>query len=115
MGFSKTGLLVWLGIPFLNLMGIAWPSAQSIMSRHTPANEQGLLQGAVNSLRGISGLIGPLMFTWVFANSIDAKPIFPAAGSTFYLAAALILLGLVIASVALAHDDPVKAEAASAS
>jgi len=106
MGFSKTGLLVWLGIPFLNLMGIAWPSAQSIMSRHTPANEQGLLQGAVNSLRGVSGLIGPLMFTWVFAHSIDAKPIFPAAGSAFYLAAGLILLGLLIASVALAHDHP---------
>ena len=106
MGFSKTGLLVWLGIPFLNLMGIAWPSAQSTMSRHTPANEQGLLQGAVNSLRGISGLIGPLMFTWVFAHSIDTKPIFSSAGSTFYLASALILLGLVIASTALAHDEP---------
>jgi DHA1 family tetracycline resistance protein-like MFS transporter len=90
-------------------MGIAWPSAQSIMSRHTPPNEQGLLQGAVNSLRGVAGLIGPLMFTWVFARSIDAKPIFPSAGSAFYLAAALILLGLVIASVALAHDHPVKA------
>jgi DHA1 family tetracycline resistance protein-like MFS transporter len=107
MGFSKTGLLLWFGIPLLNLMGIAWPSAQSIMSRHTPANEQGLLQGAVNSLRGVSGLIGPLMFTWVFAHSIDAKPIFSAAGSAFYLAAVLILLGLVIASTALAHDAPV--------
>src|SRR5271156_2910898 len=28
MGFSKTGLILWLGIPLLNLMGIAWPSAQ---------------------------------------------------------------------------------------
>ena len=110
-GFSKTGLLLWLGIPVLNLMGIAWPATQSIMSRHTPPNEQGLLQGAVNSLRGVAGLIGPLMFTWVFADSIDAKPIFPSAGSTFYLAAGLILLGLVIASMALAHDHPVKTKA----
>jgi hypothetical protein len=47
------------------------------------------------------------MFTWVFAHSIDAKPIFSAAGSAFYLAAVLILLGLVIASTALAHDAPV--------
>jgi hypothetical protein len=30
-------------------------------------------------------------------------------GSTFYLAAGLILLGLIIASTALAHDHPVKA------
>ena len=103
-GFSKTGLLLWAAIPFLNLMGIAWPSAQSIMSRHTPANEQGLLQGAVNSLRGVAGLIGPLLFTWVFQNSLGAKPIFPSLGSPFYLAAVLILLGLFIASTALKSD-----------
>ena len=88
-------------------MAVSWPSAQSIMSRHTPANEQGLLQGAVNSLRGVSGLIGPLLFTWVFARSIDAKPIFPSAGAAFYMAAGLIVLGLVIASTALVHDHPV--------
>jgi hypothetical protein len=61
----------------------------------------------------VAGLIGPLMFTWVFAHSIDAKPIFPAEGSPFYLAAVLILLGLVIAGTALAHDAPV-AKAAKA-
>src|SRR5580698_1435121 len=32
-GFSKTGLLMLWGIPVLNLMSVAWPSAQSIMSR----------------------------------------------------------------------------------
>src|ERR1700679_2536051 len=51
MGLSKTGMLLWLGIPMLNLMSLVWPSAQSIMSREVGVQEQGQLQGAVNSLR----------------------------------------------------------------
>jgi DHA1 family tetracycline resistance protein-like MFS transporter len=71
-GLSKTGLLVWLAIPVVNLLGVAWPAAQSIMSQVVPQNQQGHLQGAVNSLRGIAGLIGPGMFTWVFSISIGS-------------------------------------------
>ena len=97
-GFTKTGLLLFLGIPALNLMSVAWPSAQSLMSKHTSPKEQGLLQGAVNSLRGMAGLIGPGMFTWVFSLSIGTKPLIPLAGSPFYLAAGLLLVGLVVAA-----------------
>jgi DHA1 family tetracycline resistance protein-like MFS transporter len=99
-GFTKTGLLLWLGIPAMNLMGLAWPSAQSIMSRHVPPNEQGQLQGAVNSLRGISGLIGPGLFTWVFAKSIGEHPTLPTPGSPFYLASMLLVLGIGLIVVA---------------
>jgi MFS transporter, DHA1 family, tetracycline resistance protein len=95
-GFTKTGLLLFLGIPALNLMAIAWPSAQSIMSRTVPPDQQGQLQGAVNSLRGIAGLIGPGLFTWVFAKSIGEHPLIPTQGSPFYLASALIAVGLVL-------------------
>jgi MFS transporter, DHA1 family, tetracycline resistance protein len=45
-GLSKTGLLFWLGIPFLNLMSFTWPAAQSILSHKTSPSEQGQLQGA---------------------------------------------------------------------
>ncbi len=93
-GFSKTGLLLWLGIPVVNLMGVSWPSAQSIMSRVVPPDQQGHLQGAVNSLRGIAGLIGPGMFTWVFSISIGANAVLPSPGSPFFLAAGLVLVGL---------------------
>lgn len=104
-GCTKTGLLIWLGVPFLNLMGIAWPSGQSIMSRSTPPNEQGLLQGAVNSLRGVAGLIGPGMFTWVFAYSLKPGTLLKTPGSPFYLAAALVIFGLVIAITALKGES----------
>jgi DHA1 family tetracycline resistance protein-like MFS transporter len=96
MGFSKTGLLVWLGIPVLNLMSIAWPAAQSLMSSSIPPDRQGELQGAVNSLRGIAGIVGPGLFTWIFARSLGPHPLVPTEGSPFYLAGALLLVGLVV-------------------
>lgn len=95
-GFTATGMLIWAGIPFLNLMGLSWPAAQSMMSRQIPPNQQGQLQGAVNSLRGISGLIGPGLFTWIFARSIGAHPLFPSAGTTFYVSASLLVCGLLM-------------------
>src|SRR3954452_2068988 len=49
-GLSNTGMLFWLGIPLLNLISLAWPSAQSLMSHEVTPSEQGQLQGAINSL-----------------------------------------------------------------
>ena len=106
-GFTKTGLLVFIGIPVLNLMAVAWPSAQSIMSRNVPPSQQGQLQGAVNSLRGIAGLIGPGLFTWVFSRSIGAHPLVPTEGSPFYLASALLAVGLGLVVYATRHETTV--------
>jgi DHA1 family tetracycline resistance protein-like MFS transporter len=100
IGFSKTGLLLWLGIPVLNLMSFTWPSAQSILSHKTSSSEQGQLQGAINSLRGIAGLVGPGFFTYIFSRSIGAGAIIHSPGTPFYVAAGLLLAGLVVAQYA---------------
>jgi DHA1 family tetracycline resistance protein-like MFS transporter len=105
-GFTKTGLLLFLGIPALNMMAVAWPAAQSIMSRHTPAHEQGLMQGAINSLRGIAGLVGPMLFTLVYARSVGVGALVPSQGATFYLASGLLLVGLAIAWGSLRKEQP---------
>ena len=97
-GLSRTGLLFWIGIPLLNLMSLTWPSAQSIMSRSIGPSEQGQLQGAINSLRGISGLLGPGLFTWIFSKSIGPHPLIHAPGAPFYTAAAMLVLALLLTS-----------------
>jgi DHA1 family tetracycline resistance protein-like MFS transporter len=94
MGASKTGMLVWGAIPVLNLMSLVWPSAQSIMSREVAANEQGQLQGAVNSLRGIAGMAGPGLFTWIFAKTLGFAP-----GMAFFVAAGILLVSLGVSEV----------------
>ena len=96
-GLSKTGLLLWLGIPIMNGMSFVWPGAQSLMTRGAAANEQGQLQGAIHSLRGISGLIGPGLFTYIFSKSIGAGAVIHLPGSPFFLASALLALALVMA------------------
>jgi len=95
-GLSKTGLLFWFAIPFLNLISVAWPAAQSMMSHGVSPSEQGQLQGAINSLRGLSGLIGPGLFTFVFSRSIGADAWIQAPGMPFYLAAALVVVAIVM-------------------
>ncbi len=96
-GLSKTGLLLWLGIPVMNGMSFVWPASQSLMSASAGPNEQGQLQGAIHSLRGISGLIGPGLFTYVFSKSIGAHAALHLPGSPFFLAGALLALALVTA------------------
>src|SRR5271154_5373840 len=101
IGSSKTGLLLWLGIPLLNMMTFTWPAAQSIMSHKASPSEQGQLQGAINSLRGIAGLIGPGVFTYIFSRSIGVGLHIP--GAPFYTAAAMLLIALVLTQRAASH------------
>lgn len=97
MGYSTNGILMWAGIPVLNLMAIVWPSAQSIMSREVSVSEQGQLQGAVQSLRGIAGLLGPGLFTYIFSKSIGTGAVIHAPGMAFYVAAGILILSLIVA------------------
>jgi len=94
-GLARTGWLFWIGMPLLNLMSFAWPSAQGLLSRKTTPSEQGQLQAAINSLRGIAGVIGPGIFTWTFSRSIGPNASIPFMGSPFFLAASMLLVSLV--------------------
>ena len=98
-GLSKTGVLLWIGIPVMNGVSLVWPSAQSMMSHIASPSEQGQLQGAINSLRGISGLIGPGLFTWIFAKSISSAVLVHAPGMPFFTASTLLVAALVVAAL----------------
>ena len=95
-GFSKTGLLLWCAIPFLNLMTLTWPSAQAIMSRGTLPSEQGQMQGAINSIRGAAGIVGPGLFTFIFARAVGDQAIVHLPGLPFFTAAALLVIAIPI-------------------
>jgi len=74
-------------------------SHANFVCHHVTASEQGQLQGAINGLRSLAGLIGPAMFTVVFAKAIT--PGFPLQlpGAPFYLAAFMVVLSLTTALV----------------
>jgi DHA1 family tetracycline resistance protein-like MFS transporter len=94
---SSTGTLFWFGIPLLNIMSIAWPSAQGLLSHKIGPSEQGQLQAAINSLRGLAGLVGPGIFTYIFSRSIGVNPIVSVPGMPFFTAAAMLLIAFVFA------------------
>jgi DHA1 family tetracycline resistance protein-like MFS transporter len=96
-GAATTGALFWLGTPFIALWGISGPAAQGLMTHHVSASEQGQLQGAISSLRSITGLIGPGLFTLTFASFISARREWHLPNAPFLLAASLLIASLLLA------------------
>ena len=96
-GLAATGSMFLLGIPFMSLWGLFGPSAQSLMTRHVGPTEQGKLQGAINSLRGIAGMLGPVLFTSIFAAFIETRQSFELPGAPFLLATVLLLGAVLLA------------------
>jgi len=97
-GLAPTGWLFLLGIPLMNLWGLAGPTAQGLMSVHVTPQEQGQLQGAVQCIRGLTALVGPGLFTFVFAAAIRPGRIH-LPGAPFLLAAGILLSALPVAAV----------------
>ncbi len=96
-GLSQTGILFWFGIPVMCLWGLSGPTAQSLMTVHVHPDQQGQLQGAISSLRGLAGLIGPAIFTFSFAFAIRPGSGWHLPGTPFYLAALFVFLSLILA------------------
>jgi MFS transporter, DHA1 family, tetracycline resistance protein len=90
-GLAHSGKVFLLGIPLMSLWGLAWPAAQGLMTPHVAPHEQGQLQGALQGLRGIAALVGPGLFTWVFAAAIRPGNPWHLPGAPFLLASALLL------------------------
>src|SRR5215207_815482 len=99
---APSGLLSWVGIPFMALWGLAGASAQALMTRLVAPEQQGQLQGATMSVASVSQLLGPFLFTLTFAYFIGAQAPFKLPGAPFFLASALLLLALLISVRTLA-------------
>ena len=96
-GLAPTGALFFAGVPLLAVWGLSGPSLQALMSRRVGPSDQGKLQGALASVQGVAGMIGPLLFSQVFATALRAEGPFHVPGAPYLLAAALIALALYVA------------------
>jgi DHA1 family tetracycline resistance protein-like MFS transporter len=99
-GVAQSATLFWLGIPIMSLMGLAAPSLQGLMTARIAVQEQGQLQGAIGSVAAVASMIGPLLFSFVFAQSISATPIFHAhiPGAPYFLSAILLCAATAVAA-----------------
>jgi MFS transporter, DHA1 family, tetracycline resistance protein len=94
---APTGVLFWSGIPLLALWGFVSPAALGLMSRRVSGSEQGQLQGANASLMGVANMLGPGLFTQVFALFIGTGGVWHLPGAAFLLAAALLVAATAVA------------------
>jgi DHA1 family tetracycline resistance protein-like MFS transporter len=99
-GFAMAtrGWVLYAVIPLIALWGIAAPAIQSLMSRRVDPSSQGKLQGAINSLRAITGMAGPVLFTQIFALAISPRTSMRIPGAPYYLAAMLLFSSLLLAA-----------------
>jgi DHA1 family tetracycline resistance protein-like MFS transporter len=106
LSFAATGFAIygWAGstitffaaIAITALWQLALPTLQSITTQRVSASEQGELQGAMASLRGIAMIIGPQIFAGTFAYFIGRDHHLP--GAPWYLASLLLATSLVMAA-----------------
>ncbi len=76
--------------------GIAGPALQSLVSNQVPNNEQGELQGLVNTVQSITYIIGPLMMNGLFYYFTYKNAPVQIPGAPFILGGILALVGLII-------------------
>jgi DHA1 family tetracycline resistance protein-like MFS transporter len=82
-------------------------SSQALMTRRVSGAEQGELQGALGSIRGISMLIGPSLFTLVFAQFAGPWRSLGLIGAPWFLAALLYAGSLILAWRVTSRTDDV--------
>jgi len=69
-GAATEGWMLY-GIIFIgSLGGIGAPATQSMISQAVPSDEQGAVQGALNSVTSIAGILAPLLWTTLFSVAI---------------------------------------------
>lgn len=107
-GLAPEGWFFCLGIPVMAFWGLTGPATQSLMTRRVSGSEQGQLQGAIASINGMTGMIGPTLFTQTFAffiqphSDLSTHHFSPSTslnlpGAPFLLASLMLFSAAVIA------------------
>jgi DHA1 family tetracycline resistance protein-like MFS transporter len=97
-GAAPSGLWFCLGLPVNALWGVAGAATQALMTRRVSPEQQGQLQGATSSVQSVSQMLGPFLFTLIFAWFIGDSAPMKLPGAPFLLAGALLTLALAVAA-----------------
>jgi len=93
---SSVSVLFLLGI-VVGALAIYGPPSQALMTRRVGPAEQGELQGAIGCVRGVAMILGPGLFSAVFAQFSGPWRAWHVEGAPWFLAALLMLAALLVA------------------
>ncbi len=90
MGLVETSWALCITVVIAAFSGVVCPVLLSLMSRRASPHAQGELQGNLGSMTSLTAVVGPLLYTEVFARTASKPSVIPV-GAPFFLAAAFCL------------------------
>jgi DHA1 family tetracycline resistance protein-like MFS transporter len=84
-------------VPYILGWGMTGPAAQAIVTNAVPANEQGILQGALSSVSTATGVVAPPIGGALFGYFISSNAPFQLPGVAFLLGSLMFVLALILA------------------
>jgi DHA1 family tetracycline resistance protein-like MFS transporter len=94
--FATTPTMLFASVPLGCLIGLTMPALRAILSRATPANAQGELQGAIAGIVSFTAVVIPFTMTHLFSWATATHPPFP--GASFLAAAVALAVGAAVLS-----------------
>ncbi len=102
LSFAMGPIAIYFGIILGGFSELAMPVLQSTLTRRTPLDAQGELQGAISSSYSMSAIIGPFVMAHAFATFTNGGRLyFP--GAPFVIAAALVMIAIMVLSLGMNH------------
>src|ERR1700761_2821596 len=95
--FAEQGWMVYVFMIPYCLGGISGPALQGFATNKVAKNEQGELQGAITILNSISVIIGPAIFSFLFAHYTNKQSGLYFPGAPFLLGAILMIISAFLA------------------
>lgn len=100
-GLAPNGFIIYVVMFIGSFSGIAGPAAQAIITKKVGATEQGEVQGALNSVASVAGIVGPIIWTWMFAYSVSEDRVIHVPGIAFIVAGVLTFGAMLLGRWAL--------------
>ncbi len=86
----------WIVYAILLIGSVGWlagPALQSLLTKNTPPQEQGELQGSLMSIASLTSIIGPLIYTSLFSWFTNPTHAIALAGAPYAFASAICVIG----------------------
>ncbi len=94
-GFVRFELLVFAIIPIAALSEMVSPTLKAFLSNEISEMDQGLLQGILNSIVGLTSIVGPISMSYIFSKGASQESIIYIPGAPFLFAGCLFFASLI--------------------
>ena len=92
-GLATAGWMLLVVIVVGSISGVAGPAIQSLVAGSVPPEDQGKVQGGIQSLMSLTSIVAPLIFTaGLFSYFTSASAPFELPGAPFLLGAVMYAL-----------------------